>query len=271
MNIGKITFGYLSIIVLAIASAALPAIPYGNAQAGELFVAASDDISDTAKSLAEAFESETGSKVQLTNGTSAGLAHRVESGERFDVFMSSGTEYPGRLADKGLVSGQPAAYALGILALYAKGKDMSKEGLELLRDEDYAAFVIPDPVETSYGKAALEFLKKEKVYDTMKDRITHAPDAVQALARIESGTAQAGLVSYADLSPGQQKTAWIIPQRLYDPIEQQAAVISGAPNSELALKWITFLGSDSAQEIILSAGFGIPGAEITETPTSPPQ
>ena len=132
MNIMKITIGYLS----SIAIAALLSVSTGDAYSEELFVAASDDISDTAKSLAEAFESETGSKVQLTNGTSAGLAHRVESGERFDIFMSSGTEYPGSLAEKGLVSGQPTAYALGILALYARGKDMSKEGLALLQEED---------------------------------------------------------------------------------------------------------------------------------------
>ena len=78
-------------------------------------------------------------------------------------------------------------------------------------------------------------------------------------------------MAYADLSAVQQKTAWIIPQSLYGPIEQQAAIISGAPNAELASKWMTFLGSDSAQEIMLSAGFGIPGAEITEMPTSPPK
>ena len=230
-------------------------------KAKELNVAVAADFAGTAKVLGREFSAKTGIPVKVTSDATGILAKKIKKGAEFDVFMAADTKHPEELINDGLAVGEPVVYALGILALYGKDKNLSKDGYVLLASGGFSSFAIADPEEAPYGRAAVEVLKNEKVYDTMEDRLVYGGNIAKTLELIDSGEAEAGLVSYPDLADDQKKRAWIIPQRVYRPIEQAAVVLKASSNVEASQNWIKFLETDRSRMTILSAGYGLTSAE----------
>lgn len=229
-----------------------------NAQ-GPLNIAVAADFAPTAELLAKEFKSVTGIRVKIVSGSSIDLIRQMTKGAKFDVFMSDNTSYPLQLQTAGYTEESPYLYALGTLALYAKGKDISHNGLDLLQPGGFTKLAIADPKKAPYGAAAVETLKKLEIYDQVKDQIVYADDVVKVLEMVESGKVEAGLVTYGDLSEDQRSQAWIVPSRMHKPIKQAQVALKGS--SPDAQKWIKFIETDTAKNILISSGYGVTNVE----------
>ena len=81
---------------------------------------------------------------------------------------------------------------------------------------------IANPDRAPYGRAAVAALKSLKLYDTLKPRIVTAENIAQAAQFVDSGNADAGLISLTSaLTPrlSADGTYFVIPRDLYPPIE----------------------------------------------------
>ena len=231
-----------------------------NVQTQALKIAVASDFVPVAEKLGKEYTGQTGIPVEITSGSSEELLQKIKKGEQFDVYMSANTDYPLDLEKTGYTSGSPEIYAIGILALYAKGKELTHSGLDLLQPGGFSKLAIGNPKQSPYGVASVETLKKLGIYDQVQTQLVSADNIAKALEMVESGQVEAGLVAYPDLSDEQKTKAWIVPSRMHDPIRQAQVALKGG-NIEAAEKWIKFLETDTSKNVLMYSGYGITNVE----------
>jgi molybdate transport system substrate-binding protein len=249
--------------VLAIA-VGLSCVPFALAQE-PLRVAAAADLEPVLPGLLAQFQQATGVRAEATYEASAALAAQIQNGAPFDLFLSADMGYPKRLIDAGLAdaagspdSTTPIIYARGTLVLWArKDSTLTPPSLELLRSPGLRRLAIANPDRAPYGRAAVAALASLKLYDALRGRLITAENIAQAAQFVDSGNADAGLISLTSALSTRLAASgryFIIPKNLYPPIEQGAVIINRTTNRGAAHKLINFLLSPPVQAQLSKTG-----------------
>src|SRR5947209_12638257 len=89
------------------------------AQGREIRVAAAADLKFAMEELAVQFEKQTGTKVNVTYGSSGNFFSQIQNGAPFDLFFSADMDYPRKLETAGLAEpGTLCEYAVGRLVIW---------------------------------------------------------------------------------------------------------------------------------------------------------
>lgn len=214
--------------------------------------------------LAE-FQQATGIHAEATYQASAVLTTQIQNGAPFDLFLSADLSYPKRLIDAGLAdaagsadSSTPITYAKGTLVLWTRNDShLPPPSLDLLGSTGLKRLAIANPDRAPYGRAALAALTKLKLYDTLKPRIVTAENISQTAQFVESGNADAGLISLTSaLTPKLASSGkyFVIPRDLYPPIEQGAVIVSNTTQRPAVHKLLDFLLSGPVQSQLAKSG-----------------
>ncbi len=243
---------------------ACAAILPGAASAATLLVAAASDLAYCIDELGAAFAREVpGAQVKVATGASGNFFAQIKSGAPFDVFMSADMEYPARLGREGAAEGATLApYAIGRLALWTTDPRFdARTGMALLRDARLARVAIANPDVAPYGRAARAALQRYALWDVVKPRLVMGENISQTAQFIQTGNAQAGIVSYATvLAPGQKGLGsyYLIPDTGLAPIEQGAIITRHGAANPLSARFMRFLRSPAARGILQRSGFSLP-------------
>jgi molybdate transport system substrate-binding protein len=138
-----------------------------------------------------------------------------------------------------------------------KDSPMPPPSLDLLRNPALKRLAIANPDRAPYGRAALAALTSLKLYDALKPRLATAENIAQAAQFVDSGNADAGLISLTSaLTPHMASSGayFVIPRDLYPPIEQGAVIVSNTTQRAAAHKFLDFLLSPSIQAQLAKAG-----------------
>jgi molybdate transport system substrate-binding protein len=230
-----------------------------------LRVAAAADLEPVLPPILSEFERATGIHAEATYQASAMLTTEIQNGAPFDVFLSADLSYPKRLIDAGLAdaagsadSSTPITYAKGTLVLWKrKDSQLPPPSLDLLRDPNLKRLAIANPDRAPYGRAAVAALTSLKLYDSLKTRIVTAENIAQAAQFVDSGNADAGLISLTSaMTPRLQAsgTYFVIPRDLYPPIEQGAVIVSNTKQRAQVHKFLDFLLSEPVQAELAKSG-----------------
>jgi molybdate transport system substrate-binding protein len=234
-----------------------------------LRIAAAADLTPVLPPILAEFERSTGIHAEATYQASAMLTTQIENGAPFDVFLSADLGYPKKLIDAGLAeaaelkdsskgNGGPIIYAKGTLVLWERhNPKMPAPGLDLLRSSDLKRLAIANPDRAPYGKAAVAALTSLKLYGTLKARIVTAENIAQTAQFVESGNADAGLISLTSAKTPQLSSSgeyWVIPRDLYPPIEQGAVIVTATKQREAAHRFLDFLMSEPVQAELEKSG-----------------
>jgi len=230
-----------------------------------LRVAAAADLEPVLPPLLEQFRQSTGIRAEATFQASAVLATQIQNGAPFDLFLSADLSYPKRLIDAGIAdaagtadSTTPIVYARGTLVLWArKDSPLPPPSLDLLRNPSLKRLAIANPDRAPYGRAAVAALTSLKLYDTLKPRLITAENIAQAAQFVDSGNADAGLISLTSaLTPRLSSSGsyFVIPRSLYPPIEQGAVLVSKTTQRAAAHQLLDFLLSASVQAQLAKSG-----------------
>jgi molybdate transport system substrate-binding protein len=246
-------------LVLLLASMlSLPAL------AAPLLVAAAADLSYCIDDIASAFRKEAPeAEVKISTGASGNFFAQIRNGAPFDVFLSADVDYPAQLAKLGAADGNTLTrYAVGRLALWAPDPklDLSK-GLALLRDPRIARVAIANPATAPYGRAAKSALERDGLWEAVQPKLVIGENIAQTAQFVQTGNAQAGLVSLASLrSPRLAGVGRyvLVPDAGLAPIEQAAIVTKQGAGNPLAARFVRFLASPAARAIFERNGFATP-------------
>ncbi len=226
-------------------------------------IAVSSEFLPTAKLLAEQFTTETAIGVKFTSGTDAELSQMIMEGADVDVFMASDTEHPLELVEKGRASSEASfVYALGTAALYSREWKLNWNAVDYLQSGQFNTLSIPNS-DNRYGEAGIAALNDTGVYDEVQGKLVHTENEAESLELVNTRAVNAGFIAFSSISDREKRWAWVVPQNLYDPIEQGAVIINKEPANQSAEIWMGYLGSDQARSIIRQSGYGILGADNT--------
>lgn len=223
-----------------------------------LRIAAAADLEPVLPPILEQFQRQTGIRTEATYQASAMLTTEILNGAPFDVFLSADLSYPKRLVDAGAGDAKgisnaagPVVYAKGTLVLWArKDTHLPQPSLDLLRDPNLHRLAIANPDRAPYGKAAVAALQNLKLYDALKPRFVTAENIAQTAQFVDSGNADAGLISLTSAVTAHMSADgryFIIPRELYPPIEQGAVIVSKTSQRDAATKFLELLLSKPVQ------------------------
>ena len=255
----RATFRATLLLVIAIAGV------FSAVAEAPLRVAAAADLQPVLPPLLEDFERTTGIHADATYQASAVLASQIQNGAPFDLFLSADLSYPQRLIDAHLAdtegfpdSSKPLPYAKGTLVLWVrKGSSFPPPSLDLLRNPGLKRLAIANPERAPYGRAAVAALTSLHLYEALRPRIVTAENIAQAAQFVDSGNADAGLISLSSaLTPRLASSGryYVIPGNLYPAIEQGAVVVHNTTRRTAAHKLLDFLLSAPAQAQLAKSG-----------------
>jgi molybdate transport system substrate-binding protein len=233
-------------------------------QGQEIRVAAAADLKFAMGELEGEFEEQTGTKVDVTYGSSGNLFSQIQNGAPFDLFFSADIEYPRKLEAAGLAEpGTLYQYAAGRIVIWmpAEAKlDVAKLGWKALLDDSVQRIAIANPEHAPYGRAAVAALQKAGIYDRVKRKLVFGENISQAAQFVQSGNAQAGFVALSlAISPGMAEgKKWIIPMEMHPAIEQGAILLKSAKNKDAARAFLQFVKSAGGRNILRKCGFEVP-------------
>ncbi len=214
--------------------------------------------------LAGQFEKQTGTKVNVTYGSSGNFFSQMQNGAPFDLFFSADIEYPKKLGAAGLAAPETLfEYAVGRIVVWTPADakvDAAKQGWNALLDASVQKIAIANPEHAPYGKAAVSALQKAGIYEQVKAKLVYGENISQAAQFVQSGNAQAGIIalSLAISPPMREGKRWEIPPGMHPAIEQGAIVLKSAENKDGATAFLQFVKSEKGSAILAKYGFALP-------------
>lgn len=227
--------------------------------AQEITVAAASDLNYALKEIAHTYEAQTDAKVKLTFGSSGNFFTAIKNGAPYDVFFSADVDYPNQLEAAGLVeAGSLFEYAVGRLVLWAPDNSPLNvhEGMKLLANARVKKISIANPQHAPYGRAAVAAMKSAGVYDAAAPKLVLGENISQAAQFVETGNADVGLLALSlAKSPTMHGNYEVVPANLYPEIRQGAVVLKSSRAKEQAHRFLDFVKTKAAREILEKYGF----------------
>jgi molybdate transport system substrate-binding protein len=243
---------------LALATALLGLAPAA-ARAGDVQVAVAANFTDPARQIAEAFKAATGHSATLSFGATGPFYAQIANGAPYEVFLSADAERPMRLeAERLAVPGSRFTYAIGRLVLYSTTPGLVDPKGAVLASGRFTRLALADPAAAPYGAAAMQTLRKLRLYDRVKPKLVTGGSIAQAYQFVATGAAELGFVAYSQVIDQPGGSRWLVPAADHDPIAQQAVLLSRGADDPAAKAFVAFLKSPTAAAIIRRYGYEVP-------------
>jgi molybdate transport system substrate-binding protein len=222
-------------------------------------VAVAANFSSTAQDLARRFETVKRTHVELSVGSTGQLYAQIQNGAPFDVFLAADTLRPVLLESEGLAEkGSRFTYAVGRLVMLAPQWDtVGSAGVEL-KNRTFQHLAIANPMTAPYGTAARQVLERLGLWDALQDRIVLGESVSQTHQFVTSGAAEVGFVALSAAQQSRVTAYWIVPQDLYDPIRQDAVLLTHRSSDDGARAFLEFLRGDLGKNVMKSFGYEVP-------------
>jgi molybdate transport system substrate-binding protein len=248
----------------SICRAALPALISGlalslaavAARAETATVAVAANFTDTANELGALFEKTSGEKINLSFGATGQFYTQISQGAPFDVFLSADQERPKKaLAEGYAVPGTDFTYATGKIVLFSTDRDLVK-GPETLKTAAFDKIAIANPATAPYGAASVETMRALGVYEILTPKIVQGENISQTFQFVQTGNAHLGFVALSQVVGKNEGSRWIVPEKLYSTIAQDAVLLKHGENNKAARAFLKFLKSPQARTIMEKYGYG---------------
>ena len=234
------------------------------ALADEIKIAVASNFYPTMKELVKHFElithnSDTTNNIVLISGSSGKHYAQILNGAPFDLFFSADKLRPNMLEKEDVFNNQSRfTYALGKLALWSPFNEYVDSDGQVLYNDDFRFLAIANPKIAPYGIASKETLISMNLWQDMEEKLVRGENIAQTFQFAKSGNAKLGFVSYSQilsLNSSSEGSYWLVPQSMYQPIEQQAILLK---DSSLGKDFLSFIMSDEALDIIKRNGYDLP-------------
>jgi molybdate transport system substrate-binding protein len=237
----------------------LSLLTFATAHADEVQVAVAANFTGPMQVIAALFERDTGHKANLAFGATGKFYAQITNGAPFEVLLSADDETPARLIKEGYgVSGSAFTYAIGKVVLWSADPKLVDTKGEVLKKGGFKHIAVANPKTAPYGAAAMQVLGKLGVAETLKPLIVQGENIAQTHQFVSTGAAELGFVAYSQVIKNGQigsGSGWVIPGKLYDPIRQDAVILTKGKDKPAAVALLNYLKGEKAQTVIKSFGY----------------
>lgn len=204
------------------------------------------------------FEKEhTKAKIDIYFSATGKAFAQLSNGFEYDLFLAADASYPKKIVENKEALSEPIVYAYGAVALYAKDRELIKEGLSVLATHKVKKISIANPRLAPYGVAAKEILKNSAL--EVDEKIVLADNISQSVQFVDSGAADVGLVAYSLIKTKADTAEYmLIDPSKYPPMEQSFVLTKYAKGKPLAKQFADFLTTPQAKAVFEKYGFATP-------------
>ena len=243
-------------IAVAAAAAACAAV-----SAEEVHVAVAANFTGPMKDLAPLYEKATGDKLVLSFGSTGAFYAQIKNGAPFDVLLAADNETPKKAVNEGHgVAGTTFTYAVGKLVLWASDASLIKGNPKVVTTYAVKHVAVANPKLAPYGLAAHEAMKSLGIEAAVTPKIVEGDNIGKTFQFVKTGNAEAGFVALSQCYKNGAFTGgsgWIVPQELYNRIDQDAVLLKKGEKNQGATRFLKYLKeSEDAARIRETYGYG---------------
>jgi molybdate transport system substrate-binding protein len=233
------------------------------AQAQTTSIAVAANMKDTFLEINAAFRLTGKPNPKVIYGSSGNFTAQIMNGAPFNLLISADERFPLELYRNRKTVDEGKVYAIGKLVMFTKnssGIKLSSDKADLIKAITSANKVsIAKPELAPYGRAAVEYMKAEGLWDLAKDKLVYGDNISVATMFVSSGAADIGFTALSLVkSPELAKdTNYILADdKRYDPIKQRMVLMKGAPQEAVDL--YQFMQTTQVKNILLKYGYTVP-------------
>jgi molybdate transport system substrate-binding protein len=229
-------------------------------QADEISVAVAANFTAPMQKIAADFEKDTGHKIVPSFGSTGKFYAQIKAGAPFEILLSADDETPAKLAGEGAaVAGSQFTYAIGKLVLWSAKPAVVDANGDVLKQGGFDHLALANPKLAPYGAAGVEAMKALGVYETLQPKFVVGENIGQAYQYVATGNALLGFVALSQvLKDGKiEGSAWLVPQKYYAPIRQDAVILAKGKDKAGAAALMKYLRGDKAKTVIKSYGYDL--------------
>jgi molybdate transport system substrate-binding protein len=221
----------------------------------QIRVGAAASLSESLTEAAHDFELKHGDRITLNFASSSLIARQIQEGARMDLFLSADTRSMDQVQGE-LEPGTRRDFLSNRLALILpKDSSLSITNLSGLPLSKIKRFALGDPAAVPAGLYGRRALEDAGLWERLQKRILPCENVRAALAAVEAGNAEAGIVYRTDAMQSRRIT---IASVITDPkikIVYPVAILKGSVQKSSARAFLDFLLSPSGREIFERHGF----------------
>jgi molybdate transport system substrate-binding protein len=183
---------------------------------------------------------------------------QIKAGAPADIFFSADEAKMDDLAKQGLIDSATRKDLLSnsLVIVAPSDSTASMTSAAQLADPKFAKIALGQPQSVPAGIYAKEFLQKIGIWPQVEARIIPAESVRAALAAVETGNVDAGIVYKTDaLHSKKVKIAYEVPVADGPAIAYPAALVQGSKHADAAKKFLEYLGKDRSLKIFEKYGF----------------
>ena len=253
-------FTLLFLLTIAVTPASADTVRVGVA------VSLKEAVTDTA----QAYEKQTGDKVELSFGSSGQIAAQIKGGAAIDAFISAADKQVDELVGQGLVDRATRRVIAGntLVLVVPSGSTGAIDSFDSLASAAVKRVALGEPKTVPAGDYAAQVLKKMKLSDAVKDKLVYGSNVRQVLDYVARGEVTAGVVYATDAKQAGDKVKVVAtaPKDSHEPIVYPAALVKKSRNAAAATRFLDHLGSEEARATLEKRGFTRPAAEKQAEP-----
>jgi molybdate transport system substrate-binding protein len=228
------------------------------AQTPTLRVSAAASLADALKEIHGLYEKKTGGKIELNLGASSMLARQIEEGAPADVFISADLAKMEALEKKGLVNVATKENQLSnaLVVVVPADSKLQVGGGKSLAEASVKKIAFADPKAVPAGIYGKEWLTKLGLWEKIEPKVIATENVRAALAAVESGNVEAGIVYKTDASISKKvKVAFEVPAGEGPVITYPMAALKSSAHAEAAKQYLDFLDTPEAKAVFEKFGF----------------
>jgi len=253
----------LLLILAGLAGCRREAPPAGSdASAGgpqrPVLVFAAASTANALDEIRDRFQKQTGIVVTTSYAASSTLARQIENGADADIFLSADTIWADYIEKKSLVAQRRNLLGNRLVVIVP-----ADSTLKITRAEDLTAaavrhLALGDPTSVPAGRYAQKALENLGIWTQLKGKVVAGGDVRQALAYVETGAAEAGIVYATDAAVSQSVRIVVqIPEKLSGPVRYPVMLLKSGATSPAARSFYSALASPESAAVFAKYGFTV--------------
>jgi molybdate transport system substrate-binding protein len=229
----------------------------GPAHASErVLVFAAASTTEALQEIGHAFTKEQGPRVEFAFGASSDLARQAVAGAPADAFLSADSAKLDQVEKAGLIQSGTRVELLSNRLVVVVPVDSKQKVASVGELRGVKRLALADPAAVPAGLYAKVWLEKAGIWKELEPRVVPALDVRAALAAVEAGRVDAGVVYATDAAMSKRvRVVLSIPEAEGPRIVYPVAALSRGKAPEAGRAFIRFLQGETARGIFERHGF----------------
>lgn len=195
-------------------------------------------------------------KIRVSYAASSALAKQIGAGADADIFLSASSQWAEFANERKLIEKQRNFLGNELVIVVPKDSTLTIHGPQDLVQSGIHYLALADTKAVPAGVYARQALEKLNLWEQLVARATGAADVRQALAFVENGAAEAGIVYATDAAASDSvKVAARIDAKLTAPIRYPLVLLKHGAGNPAAVALYDYIGSPAAAAVFQKQGF----------------